>query len=389
MSNLEQEHWTDNEDLLEKFVLERLSESVLQEMKQHLVLCPRCRKKVEREQRIVGAAKGLGRALLKQRLRENLKAHAERRIPLPHILSAAALIAIIIGVGTYYRWYQPTPPSDLIPMPKEQPIAQQTTESSQEKITADNRVADADVQHGLDKTSETESNIESGKDQVKAAPVESSDDFQASIKGKRESESIPSREKVGRLEGVAGEVDKKRTAGNDFRRDVANEIQKNAEPAAIGFAKESDALWIEGQVQMKESAAQNQLREEVQVAGGEISRSRKNKDEVLADSPQERRISLRQEKITLEQKSVAQLPSSKLLRQQQIGTKQVQTLVEETPTGLQLTMFFESSLDSTLLAEATVEQISADSLVVFLDGQVITYKLPATFTGTKKINTKR
>jgi hypothetical protein len=389
MGKLEQEHWTENDVLVENFVLERLSETELQELKQHLARCARCRGNVEREQRIVGAAKSLGRALLKQRLGVNLKARAERQIPWPHILSTAALIAIIIGVGTYYRWYKPAEPADLIPMSKEQPIAQQKSESSQEKITSESSTADADVQRGVDQTSQMESNSETGNTAISAPGKESIEGLGASIRGGRESELSLQKEKMGRTKVAAVESDKKRTAGDDFRRDVASELQKNPEPTAVGFAKKSDALWVDGQVQAREDAAQNRSLEESEVAGDEISRLRINKDEGIADSPQERRISLRQEKITLEPKTVAQLPSSQWLRQQQIGAKRVQTLVEETPAGLQLTMFFENSLDSTLLAGATAEQISSDSLVVFLDGQVITYKLPAAFTGAKEINTKR
>jgi hypothetical protein len=54
----------------------------------------------------------------------------------------------------------------------------------------------------------------------------------------------------------------------------------------------------------------------------------------------------------------------------------VETRVERTPEGLQITLYLDPLFPPESLERAVVEWVRADSLVVHIDGQAIGYRLP-------------
>jgi len=100
----EKGHWAKSEELLENYVLDRIDASLRQELQQHLASCRECRELVEEETILAAGIRGAGAMEVKERLRSMIKGK-ESDVPWPHILSIAAALFLIIGIGIYNRWF--------------------------------------------------------------------------------------------------------------------------------------------------------------------------------------------------------------------------------------------------------------------------------------------
>jgi Putative zinc-finger len=98
---------------IEDAVLGRLTHDENARVESHLASCTQCRKALEQERLIAAGTKGWARAAMKQKLAGQIAVTAQRRVPWPHVLGAAALLAVIIGVGVLFRWREPAQERDL------------------------------------------------------------------------------------------------------------------------------------------------------------------------------------------------------------------------------------------------------------------------------------
>ncbi len=135
-----EKHWTDDEEVLEDYVLSRIEDSVRARLDAHLKSCAQCRERVESE---AGLAAGI-RQFEASRIKGQLQALTNgrrRSVPLPHILSMAAAIVLIVGIGFYNRWFM-----NAVPQPAPLEIAEQQKEvSSTPKDTPPTRDDDKSV----------------------------------------------------------------------------------------------------------------------------------------------------------------------------------------------------------------------------------------------------
>src|SRR3972149_399737 len=99
-------HWTEDPSLLEQFVLGRIPESRLQDLRKHLDTCAACRRAVQQEQNFVRSVRAYGRDQLRLRLKEKIGRYPSRVVPWPHVLSAAAIVLFVVGLGIYNRWWR-------------------------------------------------------------------------------------------------------------------------------------------------------------------------------------------------------------------------------------------------------------------------------------------
>ena len=97
------DHWTENEEILEEFALGRIEPAFRTELEEHLAGCPACRRKVEDERILAAGIRNAGARKTRETLDVLMKGN-ERNIPWPHILSMAAALVLIIGIGIYNRW---------------------------------------------------------------------------------------------------------------------------------------------------------------------------------------------------------------------------------------------------------------------------------------------
>jgi hypothetical protein len=100
-------------DTIEDAVLERLSPDEKARVESHLRDCSRCRQAFEQELLIAAGTKIWARAAMKQKLAGHIAAAAQRRVPWPQVLGAAALLVVIVGVGVLFRWREPVMERDL------------------------------------------------------------------------------------------------------------------------------------------------------------------------------------------------------------------------------------------------------------------------------------
>ncbi len=94
-------------ELIEDAALGRLSPEQRVEVDAHLAVCARCREALAQERQIAAGTRSWARASMKRRLATRIAAEPQRRIPWPHVLGAAALVVVIIGVGILFRWLEP------------------------------------------------------------------------------------------------------------------------------------------------------------------------------------------------------------------------------------------------------------------------------------------
>jgi hypothetical protein len=106
MMDAEERHWTEDSELIERFVLNKLDPDERNELEDHLRVCEVCKQAVRAEQVLIAGIRRAGRERFKAELAEKLTAAEKTRIPWPHILSAAAVVVIVIGVALYNRWFE-------------------------------------------------------------------------------------------------------------------------------------------------------------------------------------------------------------------------------------------------------------------------------------------
>lgn len=99
-------HWTEDPVLLEQFVMGRISEERLAPLRDHLATCVACRETVEKEKEFISTVKAYGRERLRLRLKEKIERSPSRVVPWPHVLSAAAIVLLVVGFGIYNRWWK-------------------------------------------------------------------------------------------------------------------------------------------------------------------------------------------------------------------------------------------------------------------------------------------
>lgn len=97
-------HWTTDDDLVRDYLLGLVKIEVKLELEAHLSSCPACRERIAEEQSIALGVRQYALFTQKEQLRA-LTGAADAAVPWPRILSIAALLVIIAGIGVYNRWF--------------------------------------------------------------------------------------------------------------------------------------------------------------------------------------------------------------------------------------------------------------------------------------------
>jgi hypothetical protein len=112
MNGIENHHLSP--EVIEDAVLGRLSAEQRAEADAHLAVCPVCREAIEQERLLAAGTRAWARAAMRQRLTERIAGSRQRSIPWPHVLGAAALFVVIVGVGALFHWREPAPEQNLV-----------------------------------------------------------------------------------------------------------------------------------------------------------------------------------------------------------------------------------------------------------------------------------
>ncbi|MCI0707995.1 MAG: zf-HC2 domain-containing protein [Ignavibacteriae bacterium] len=352
MTNSPNIHWTQDAELLEQFVLHRLDAARRKELEAHLLTCEECQSTVRDEQRLVLGIKRVGRDEMKARLKERVQAGQsppEQRTPWVRIVSIAATLVVLFGLGVYNKW---------IPL----------GDDTQQGTTEQELQGEAGALGKIDKAGQAD-DVQPPQPAERLATGETADRSRYDAKA---AESFAQRE----------EESKRKRAERDLH------IAESPAPAAGAMAKKDEALidgrqemaalegdiprpqiWVDGIVitskqsadALQQAAAQEALKEKRVLAAPQIRPEGVQQANTTA--------------VTVTELPVEELPRSQQMKQQRLDANTVQTLIEQQDGYLNFTLYRNVSQQRQKTQNAMVEQVNADSIIIFIDGEQIGYKI--------------
>lgn len=403
---MEHEHWTLDEELLAEYVLGRLSDSRREACSRHLASCAECRKRLEDEQLLAAGVQRAGREELKARLRQRLglgehqgqeavlgkvaggamaapygrsasrNEADELRVPVTPVrhgrgwiyaAATAACVVIVTGIGILNRWWSRD--------------AFETVSSEQEITVATPPAAQADKSSrepsGVRKEDGVVAHREEGVDGSRKT-LPSSTHEQATLpdaeaafsKKETERQDVPKQEKRQVADEVGTSADVRASEAKETDTDARAKAEEHSRrkdaslpPPMVGAALAEKGTWLEGEtayirMDVGANTARNEtgnvLRAATEQAGGAQAMRRLN--------------------ATIEQRPLAEAPA---LRQQQRRqqAQSVLTNIRQTDSTLRLTLYPDSQLSERDLRQAQVYQVTPDTIIVVLPGQMIRYRV--------------
>ncbi|HEY6952451.1 MAG TPA: zf-HC2 domain-containing protein, partial [Bacteroidota bacterium] len=110
-------HWTEDDVLLGEYILGRVPDEEKRRLDAHLEICRQCRQAVQTEKEMAAGIRLYGRGQVASRLQQRLKNRSERNrriVTWQRILSAAAVLVIVAGIGIYKQWFSWGERKDLL-----------------------------------------------------------------------------------------------------------------------------------------------------------------------------------------------------------------------------------------------------------------------------------
>lgn len=320
-------------ETIEDAALGRLPAGEREAVRTHLAGCGLCRKAYEEERVIAAGTRAWGRATMKQRLAGKITEASQRRIPWPHVLGAAALVVVVVGVGIIFRWRDPSPGNEL--------------------IFADSSLSDANATPY--QPAPAPGTAPDRTTAPKQAEAEFRDDFSA---GKREQKSHPPDEQPAHI-----------------ARSLASEKDKEADQQAVAVAapEESAAghgagldVWLSG------SAAGTGLTGGMQSQPAGASQQGISRDRLESARSLLKTTAAPSPAFLIEQRLRRTLENSR-------GDKEspgIPAHVVRSGDTLRITLFLDSLLTAGQLRSTVARQVTPDSFIIFLPFGTVGYRLP-------------
>jgi len=354
MSQLNNFHWTADEDLLERFVLNRVEPQVRGGLEAHLLECEECRRAVLAEQQIAAGICRAGREALKARLKHRTRVLPLRQVNWYQVAGIAATIVIVVTLGIHYRWFFGSRVEEPVITEQEQLKAAEPEEQAkraEEHLPSPAEKKDTERRP----TTIPQAEVSGASGTKKARPDL---DVESSRRVAVPSEEKGKEAKVEQLQLAAAAPAKKGEAALD--------------QSAIG----ANSIWVEGQVlslQLPEAAAPqylmrqdekqtDRLRAQKMVARGSKGEQKRG----LAEAEGERAL-------VVEQRPISSLPVTQRMKQQ---ASTVQALLQRTEESISVTLYLDPPVNELVLQNAVVNPVGEDSIIVKLGSQLIGYKLP-------------
>jgi hypothetical protein len=336
-------HIDADDELLARFVMGQMSEAEATAIGKHLASCTTCTRAVEKERLIAAGTRRLGRDLVKASLRQRTMAMSNHALPWPGILSAAAVLGILLGVGWYNGWFAG---QHLVPEPLSlrddrtaAPAPASVTPSPAEK---DRSIAQ---ERGHDLGREQGGKLAPGRKGVSA----------------KEPEAAGARGDL-----ALGAAAAAAHGGRDTYAAAQQAITSNV-PAPSTY-------WVEG-VQLGAEPVDDLHRrnEAIQTDYQELTTlSKEKKQDLKREQTGGGGLMFR-----IDQRPVAALPPEGQMRAK---PDRVPMSVEQRGDVTVLTLYLDPLLDEREAAGARVDTVAGDSIVVTAGSQRIGLKLPSQFT---------
>lgn len=352
MSESNNIHWTENEELLEQFVLGRLESAEVVELEKHLQECDQCRKVVTSERELIAGIRLAGRGSVKRRLAQRLEQRKAHSPNWYRVAGVAAGIVLLVTVGVHNGWFvgTETQMEKRNRTDKTEKLAEPTPAVSPERQAANVEKPSGDAARrsvgeeqqkvqGLAAGAPKAAGAESGK--LAEAQVDKLKDLKAADAG-REGES---REKKDR---IAASTVASALVTTWLQGTVISERDQNAPAPAEMAANAKDERAV-----LRKEKAVNQFagKTSKEVAGGKADQN-----------------------FIISQKPNTDLPPTQRAQQQRGFS--VQALLQKIPTGTQITVYLDSLLTKKEFDQTRVQRIGEDSIIMNLGSRLVGYKLP-------------
>ncbi len=357
MTDLRTYHIAEDEELLGRFVLGTLGEDERLAVEQHIAGCDACAAAVRRERLIAAGVRRLGRDQLKNVLRESPGLETLKPVLWPKIVSAAAVIGLIVGAGLYYDWLG----SGNVPA---------TTEQFKQDIAREERAkTEAPPVASVPRVRDESKDLADARREPQS--------FARSAPGAAEKKPARADEPAPRK--VQGELSAAQPSGAGVKRETEGIGGEAAAPSA--------AFWTEGtqlggtHEDVGAAQAADKVSAESQVLSKELDRKSKSANQLKA-AVNEKSSSV--SNYLVNQAPASDLPRERQMIQQRNAGGGVQTLVKQDGDVTTMTIYLDSLVDPVEVKNASVEPASDDSVVVTLGKQRIGYRLPQTANTAKK-----
>jgi hypothetical protein len=322
-------------ETLEDFVLEKLPPVERAMVEHHVASCSSCRAALDEEQRFAAGIRSVGRAGLRSRLAESLAAPGQQRAPWGRILSAAAVLIVIAGIGIVYRWFTP---GDRTPQ-----VAETTAPALADKVSRD-----------MPRPEEPEP---SARFKEKRETPQASQPRISIVPAPALTEQRASRMQSGRSEGALME-----------KKGV---LDAAAETPGVALAVSlKPSIWQTGQLSENPRSAQDErLSKADQQAAPPAAGAQMQKPQDLAG---QMRTSPR---TVVRVSPLADLPLADTADRTRAGAHGIPTQIIQSPDSLLFTLYTDLPFEREALRNARVRQITPDSILLLIGERHISYRL--------------
>ena len=363
-------HWTDDDDLVSRFVMRQLSQSEETRLSSHLDTCERCRQVVRQETLFAARMKRGGRNVMKERLHllltqsdaggTGLRSSPRGHIPWVRIAGVAAVAVIIVVVGVYNNWlgsdYRTSSPT-IEPMAQEQPAMPHDTAVGLQ----DRRGSHNENRPGTSITQSTRPLNNTDRKKATQAPPA----MQPQVAGKKET-AVQERLELAQSD--------RRPKAEESVPDQMLHKDEEKQPARNAMSVPAQAYWVEGHVlSARDDAGQSFLKSfpkaKIDLQGATTTSS----DDMTSQ-------------VSLQQQPLSSLPLTLRSSSNRHGT--IPALIESSDHGILLTLFLDSPVPDSEFRAVNVRMIDNDSLLVVLPHQLIGLTLPPGVSNRVNSNAK-
>ena len=353
-------------ETLEDFVLEKLPPDERASVERHVATCASCRTTLEEERQLAAGIRSSGRAALKSRLAESLVTSGQETVPWGKILSAAAVLMLITGIGLVYRWLTPVeqfpqvvesiihtqadkaagpPPPATEPQPSPRLKEKRDAGKGSEPGTSPARALTEQTASGTDQTPSGTGQSASRTKQTASRTEQKasrSEQTASDVEGMRLKDAL-SEEKV-----TAGAETPEVAFAPTVHRSIwqTGQLTENPEP-------DQDYLWLKSDQQPAPHAAGAQMQKRQDLAGAVHMLPRT----IVRVSP------------------LLELPLSGTAGRTRAGTYEIPTHITQSPDSVVFTLYTDLPLEGQALRDAQLRQVTPDSVVLTIGGRSISYRL--------------
>lgn len=344
MNEFSKKYWTDDPDLVEKYLLGGFSDEERARMDREISDCEPCKEKLQREKMIIAGIRSYGRETAKSALRSKLLKRQSSYLQNYSMAGlAAAVIVIALGVGVYKVWFgEMSFPKNFVR--KEIIVRQAQAENDSGSVPGVPAEADGKVE----KKSLAAENNEKEKDSSVPINVPESD------------MSLP--------------APSSGSSGVKRKDDGPERITAPGKAAVAAVKPFSQKVWLIGSIVMLPKSGTMERPSGQQLsARQEFSRKHVQKSEGLR--PKVFTIEKKDgiQNIVIKRRPLYELPVSR--RTLMAASSHVETFVEHNERGLFMTLYNDNIRQSDI-DHASVVVTAGDSLIVTMDDQQLVYRLP-------------